>query len=70
MPLGTSVSTPRAAGTANQRAQLSAIAPDRLRRPDLGASGGRGLWIVARLVDHMRVDSGNAGTVALVEIRL
>ena len=43
---------------------------DRLRRPDLGAFGGRGLWIVVRLVDHMRVNSGNAGTVALVEIRL
>jgi anti-sigma regulatory factor (Ser/Thr protein kinase) len=36
----------------------------------VGAAGGRGLWIVARLVDRMRVDSGEAGTVALVELRL
>jgi anti-sigma regulatory factor (Ser/Thr protein kinase) len=40
------------------------------RRPDLRATGGRGLWIVARLVDELRVDSGGAGTVALIEIRL
>jgi len=40
------------------------------RRPDLGATGGRGLWIVARLVDALSVDSGVAGTVALIEIRL
>jgi anti-sigma regulatory factor (Ser/Thr protein kinase) len=44
--------------------------PDQLRRPDVGAPGGRGLWIVARLVDQMRVDSGEGGTVALVQIRL
>jgi anti-sigma regulatory factor (Ser/Thr protein kinase) len=40
------------------------------RRPHLRATGGRGLWIVARLVDEFRVDSGTAGTVALVQIRL
>src|SRR5688572_19856647 len=27
-------------------------------RPNLGATGGRGLWIVARLVDQLHVDSG------------
>jgi hypothetical protein len=40
------------------------------RRPDLRATGGRGLWIVARLVDGLRIDSGQAGTVALIEIRV
>jgi anti-sigma regulatory factor (Ser/Thr protein kinase) len=40
------------------------------RRPDVGAPGGRGLWIVARLVDQMRVDSGSAGTIAEVQIRI
>jgi anti-sigma regulatory factor (Ser/Thr protein kinase) len=44
--------------------------PDRDRRPDVGAPGGRGLWIVARLVDRMRVDSGATGTVAVVELRI
>jgi anti-sigma regulatory factor (Ser/Thr protein kinase) len=44
--------------------------PEHQRRPDVGASGGRGLWIVARLVDQMRVDSDLTGTVAVVEIRL
>jgi anti-sigma regulatory factor (Ser/Thr protein kinase) len=44
--------------------------PERQRRPDVSASGGRGLWIVARLVDALRVDSDPAGTVALAEIRL
>ena len=44
--------------------------PDRLRHPDLGTTGGRGLWIVARLVDRMQVDSGEAGTVALVAVRV
>jgi anti-sigma regulatory factor (Ser/Thr protein kinase) len=39
-------------------------------RPDLGATGGRGLWIVARLVDQLHVDSGMAGTIARIEIRL
>lgn len=39
-------------------------------RPDLNAAGGRGLWIIARLVDDMRVESGDEGTVALIEIRL
>jgi anti-sigma regulatory factor (Ser/Thr protein kinase) len=44
--------------------------PESQRRPDVGASGGRGLWIVARLVDTLRVDSGTAGTVAVVELHL
>jgi anti-sigma regulatory factor (Ser/Thr protein kinase) len=44
--------------------------PELQRRPDVGASGGRGRWIVACLVDQMRVDSDKAGTVALGEIRL
>jgi serine/threonine-protein kinase RsbW len=44
--------------------------PEPERRPDVGAPGGRGLWIVARLVDAMRVDSGSAGTVAVIELRL
>jgi anti-sigma regulatory factor (Ser/Thr protein kinase) len=39
-------------------------------RPTLGATGGRGLWIVAHLVDDLRVKSDADGTVALVEIRL
>lgn len=39
-------------------------------RPALNATGGRGLWIIARLVDEMTVDSTDAGTVAIVEIRL
>jgi anti-sigma regulatory factor (Ser/Thr protein kinase) len=40
------------------------------RRPDLNATGGRGLWIIARLVDVMLVDSSDTGTVIQVEIRL
>jgi anti-sigma regulatory factor (Ser/Thr protein kinase) len=40
------------------------------RRPDLNATGGRGLWIIARLADEMHVESGDRGTVTLVEIRL
>jgi anti-sigma regulatory factor (Ser/Thr protein kinase) len=40
------------------------------RRPDVTANGGRGLWLVARLADDLRVDSGTAGTVACVEMRL
>jgi anti-sigma regulatory factor (Ser/Thr protein kinase) len=40
------------------------------RRPDLSASGGRGLWIIARLVDEVSVESGDNGTTALVEIRI
>jgi anti-sigma regulatory factor (Ser/Thr protein kinase) len=44
--------------------------PDEHRRPDVTAIGGRGLWIVARLVDEMRVDSGDAGTVATVTLHL
>jgi anti-sigma regulatory factor (Ser/Thr protein kinase) len=44
--------------------------PDEGRRPDVTATGGRGLWIIARLVDQMRVESGTAGTRALVELRL
>lgn len=46
------------------------VRPEHQRRPDVSASGGRGLWIVAHLVDRFRVDSDRAGTVALVEIRL
>lgn len=44
--------------------------PERQRRPDVAATGGRGLWIVARLVDGFRVDSGTAGTTALIEMHL
>jgi anti-sigma regulatory factor (Ser/Thr protein kinase) len=40
------------------------------RRPSLNATGGRGLWIIAHLVDEMLVGSTETGTVALVEIRL
>jgi anti-sigma regulatory factor (Ser/Thr protein kinase) len=43
--------------------------PDGSRRPSLGATGGRGLWIVSRLVDELQV-STVGGTIALVEIRL
>ncbi|GAA0904522.1 hypothetical protein GCM10009557_80100 [Virgisporangium ochraceum] len=39
-------------------------------RPDLSASGGRGLWIIACMVDEMRVDSDEAGTTMRVELRL
>jgi anti-sigma regulatory factor (Ser/Thr protein kinase) len=44
--------------------------PEMGRRPPLGATGGRGLWIVARLVDSLRVRSGPEGTAATVEICL
>jgi anti-sigma regulatory factor (Ser/Thr protein kinase) len=44
--------------------------PEQLTRPDVSAPGGRGLWIVARLVDVLRVDSGSTGTTALVEMHL
>jgi anti-sigma regulatory factor (Ser/Thr protein kinase) len=40
------------------------------RRPDISATGGRGLWIIVRLVDEMRVDSDGTGTTAVVEIRV
>jgi anti-sigma regulatory factor (Ser/Thr protein kinase) len=40
------------------------------RRPDLNAPGGRGLWIIIRLVDEMSVESDDNGTTALVEIRV
>jgi anti-sigma regulatory factor (Ser/Thr protein kinase) len=40
------------------------------RRPDVNATGGRGLWIIARLADDVRVESGEQGTVTLVELRL
>jgi serine/threonine-protein kinase RsbW len=39
-------------------------------RPPLSATGGRGLWIVARLVDVLHVRTGVTGTVATIEIRL
>jgi anti-sigma regulatory factor (Ser/Thr protein kinase) len=42
--------------------------PDEAPRPPLGASGGRGLWIVARLVDVLQVSTGPAGTVATVRV--
>ncbi|GIJ64529.1 ATP-binding protein [Virgisporangium aurantiacum] len=40
------------------------------RLPDLSAPGGRGLWIIVRLVDEMSVESTDEGTTALVEIRV
>ena len=40
------------------------------RRPDLDATGGRGLWIIVRLVDGMSVESSDSGTTTLVEIRV
>jgi anti-sigma regulatory factor (Ser/Thr protein kinase) len=40
------------------------------RRPDLSATGGRGLWIIIRLVDDVQVESGDTGTTTRVEIRL
>jgi anti-sigma regulatory factor (Ser/Thr protein kinase) len=43
---------------------------DHRSRPALTATGGRGLWIVARLVDVLHVSTGRDGTVATVEIRL
>jgi anti-sigma regulatory factor (Ser/Thr protein kinase) len=43
---------------------------DGMREPLLGATGGRGLWIVAQLVDVFQVTTGAAGTVALVQLRL
>jgi anti-sigma regulatory factor (Ser/Thr protein kinase) len=39
-------------------------------RPDLNAPGGRGLWIIARMVDELRVDSDESGTTMRVELRL
>jgi anti-sigma regulatory factor (Ser/Thr protein kinase) len=44
--------------------------PDQRSRPALTATGGRGLWMVARLVDVLQVRTGPDGTVATVEIRL
>jgi anti-sigma regulatory factor (Ser/Thr protein kinase) len=44
--------------------------PDGDRRPALGATGGRGLWIVARVVDVLQISTGMHGTVALMQIRL
>jgi anti-sigma regulatory factor (Ser/Thr protein kinase) len=43
--------------------------PDGDRRPPVGATGGRGLWIVAQLVDVLQVTTGVDGTVALVQVR-
>jgi anti-sigma regulatory factor (Ser/Thr protein kinase) len=40
------------------------------RLPALNVSGGRGLWIIAHLADTMRVESGDTGTVTLVELRV
>lgn len=42
--------------------------PERL--PDVNATGGRGLWIIVRLVDNVSVESGDTGTTTLVEIRV
>jgi anti-sigma regulatory factor (Ser/Thr protein kinase) len=44
--------------------------PDEHRRPPLGATGGRGLWIAARLADVLELSTGPGGTVATVRIRL
>lgn len=44
--------------------------PDEDRRPPLGATSGRGLWIAARLVDVLELTTGPAGTVATVRLRL
>jgi anti-sigma regulatory factor (Ser/Thr protein kinase) len=44
--------------------------PDRTRQPSLGATGGRGLWIVAQLVDLVHVHHEGKGTVVVIEFRL
>jgi anti-sigma regulatory factor (Ser/Thr protein kinase) len=44
--------------------------PDEHRRPPLGATGGRGLWIAARLADVLELITGPDGTVATVRLRL
>jgi anti-sigma regulatory factor (Ser/Thr protein kinase) len=40
------------------------------RVPDLNATGGRGLWIIAHLADKVGVESGHTGTVTLVELHV
>jgi anti-sigma regulatory factor (Ser/Thr protein kinase) len=44
--------------------------PDEHRRPPLGATGGRGLWIAARMADLLELSTGPAGTVATVTFDL
>jgi anti-sigma regulatory factor (Ser/Thr protein kinase) len=44
--------------------------PDEHRVPPLGATGGRGLWIVAQLVEQLNVLTGPEGTSATVAMRL
>ncbi len=40
------------------------------RMPSVNATGGRGLWIIAKLADRIRVESGGDGTVTLIELHV